>query len=71
MFPDVEVDKYENSNLRTPDIDPRSEIDSFLAKVSDWVVPGSSSSVFPRTASGYTGEAPLQEFSGIFSNLMT
>jgi hypothetical protein len=71
MFPDVEVDKYDNSNLRTPDIDPRSEIDSFLAKVSDWVVPGSSSSVFPRTASGYTGEAPLQEFSGIFSNLMT
>ena len=71
MFPDVEVDKYDNSNLRTPDIDPRSEIDSFLAKVSDWVVPGSSSSVFPRTASGYTGEAPIQEFSGIFNNLMS
>jgi hypothetical protein len=71
MFPDDEVDKYDNSDLRTPDIDPRSEIDSFLAKVSNWVAPGSSSSVFPRTAQGFTGDVPDQEFAGIFDNLMS
>ncbi len=71
MFPDDEIDKYDNQNLRTPDIDPRSEIDSFLARVSDWVVPGSSSSVFPRTAADFSGEAPLQEFLGLFNNLMS
>lgn len=70
IFPDAEVDKYDNMNLRTPDIDPRSEIDSFLAKLSDWVVPGSSSSVFPRTGPNYQGAAPLEEFSGIFDQLM-
>lgn len=71
MFPDAEVDKYDNMSLRTPDIDPRNEIDAFLAKLSDWVVPGSSASVFPRTAADYNSDAPLQEFSGIFDDLMS
>ncbi|RBP53743.1 DUF1501 domain-containing protein [Arenicella xantha] len=71
MFPDDEVDKYDNTSLRTPDIDPRSEIDTFFSKVSDWVAPGSANAVFPRMASSYAGEAPLLELPGLFDNLMS
>ena len=71
IFPDVEVDKYDNASLNTPDIDPRTEIDSFFSKVSDWVQPGSGVSVFPRTALGYNGLAPLIEAPGLFDSLMS
>lgn len=71
MFQDAEVDKYDNNNLSTPDIDPLSEIDSFYSKVSDWVEPGSGVNVFPRTSPSYTGEAPMIELDGMFDNLFT
>ena len=70
MFPDDEVDKYDDERQRSPDIDPRSEIDTFFSEVCDWVQPGSGTSVFPRMAPGYSGEAPIIESPGMFSNLM-
>ena len=70
MFQDAEVDKYDNPSLYSPDIDPRSEIDSIFSKVSDWVQPGSASAVFPRTGPNYSGQAPAVEFAGLFNNLM-
>lgn len=71
IFQDEEVDKYDNTSLRTPDIDPLTEIDTFFSKVCDWVHPNSGSAVFPRTAAGYSGEPPLIEQLGMFNNLMT
>jgi hypothetical protein len=71
MFPDDEVDKYDNDDLHTPDIDPRTEIDPLFAKVCDWVSTGSGNTVFPRTAPGYSGEAPMQEAVGMFTNLFS
>ncbi len=70
MFQDGEVDKYDDESLNTPDIDPKTELDHFYAKVADWVSPGSGSAVFPRTAPGYGGEAPIIEVPGMFDNLM-
>lgn len=69
MFPQSEIVKYDEPPNRTPDIDPRTEIDHFLASVCDWVVPGSGVSVFPRMSPGYTGEAPILEIAGMFDNL--
>jgi hypothetical protein len=71
IFQDAEVDKYDNTSLRSPDIDPLTEIDSIFSKVSDWVVPGSGSSVFRRTASGFSGNAPRIEVPGMFNNLFS
>lgn len=70
IFPQSEIPKYDLPVNRTPDIDPRTEIDHIFAKVSDWVATGSGSSVFPRTAPGYSGEAPIIEIPGMFDNLM-
>lgn len=71
MFQENEIDKYDDTALRTPDIDPRSEIDTFFSRVADWVAPGSATSVFPRLASGYGGDAPLIEIPGMFNNLFS
>jgi len=69
MFQDSEVDKYEDTSLFTPDIDPLTEIDPLFAAVSDWVQPNSGTSVFPRMSSSYTGETPLIESPGMFTGL--
>lgn len=69
LFQDDEVAKYDEEPNRTPDITPRSEIDSFFSEVCDWVSPNSGSLVFPRTASGFNGQAPLEEINGMFDNL--
>lgn len=69
MFQDAEVDKFDNEDLRTPDIDPLTEIDQLFSKVADWVAPSSGTSVFPRMASGYSGDTPLIEIPGLFNNL--
>ncbi len=71
MFQDAEVDKYDDDNLRTPDIDPRTDLDPLFASVCDWVQPNSGQFVFPRTASGYTGERPDEEVGGMFASLMS
>ena len=69
MFPDEEIPSYDEAPNRTPDITPRSEIDSLFSKVCDWVSPNSGSLVFPRTAPSFSGVRPLEEFDGIFDNL--
>jgi len=71
MFPDDEIDKYDDTSLRTPDIDPRTEIDPLFAQVANWVQPNSGDAVFPRTASGYSGISPIIESPGLFSNLFS
>lgn len=71
MFPDSEVDKYDDEQLNTPDIDARTEIDPLFASVCNWVDPGSGQYVFPRTRSGYSGEAPIIERVGMFDSLMS
>ena len=71
MFPVSELPKYDQPPNRTPDITPRTEIDPLFAAVCDWVSPGSGQSVFPRTAAGYAGTAPIIEASGMFNSLMT
>lgn len=68
MFQDDEIDKYDNTDLRTPDIDPKTEFDHFFSKVSDWVAPNSGRVVFPRTVSA---NPPDIEISGMFNNLMS
>lgn len=70
IFQAAEVDKYDNTSLNTPDIDPLTEIDTFFSKVCDWVEPNSGTAVFPRTKVSYTGDAPLIEQAGMFDNLM-
>lgn len=70
IFQDDEVDKYDDTSLRTPDIDPLSEIDTFFSKVCDWVQPGSGTAVFPRTHPSYSGARPYIEAPGMFNNLM-
>lgn len=71
MFQDNEVDKYSDDSLNTPDIDPRTDIDNMYASVCDWVQPNSGTTVFPRTAPGYSGEKPDEEMTGMFQNLMS
>ena len=71
MFPDSEVDKYDNQDLNTPDIDPRTEIDPMFAEVCNWASTNIGDEVFPRTAAGYSGEAPIIEVPGMFNNLMS
>ncbi len=71
MFPDSEVDKYDNTQLNTPDIDARTEIDHLFASVCNWVSPNSGQFVFPRTRSGYSGTAPIIERAGMFNALFT
>lgn len=70
LFPDEEVDKYDDMTLTTPDIATRTDIDPLFAKVCDWVEPNSGQFVFPRTASNYNGDLPLIEMVGMFDNLM-
>ena len=70
IFPQDELSKYDQPPNRTPDISPRTEIDPLLAAVCDWVSPGSGQSVFPRTAPGYAGSAPMIEVAGMFGGMM-
>ncbi|MEO0367242.1 MAG: DUF1501 domain-containing protein [Pseudomonadota bacterium] len=65
-----ELAKYDQPPNRTPDITPRTEIDHLFSAVSEWVQPGSSTAVFPRTANAYSGEAPIIESAGMFDSLM-
>jgi len=71
IFPESEIPKYEDSRLRTPDIDRRTEFDHFFASVCDWVSPNSGRIVFPRTAPGFNGDAPIIEQAGLFNNLLS
>lgn len=70
MFPESEVDKYDNTRLNTPDIDARTEMDPLFAAVCDWVLPNSGQDVFPRMKSNFTGEKPIIERAGMFDSLM-
>lgn len=71
MFPEVEIDQYDDESLNTPDIEPRTDIDFLFSQVSNWVAPGSANSVFPRlTASGLAPEdVPTIESGVSFNNL--
>ncbi|RBP53740.1 DUF1501 domain-containing protein [Arenicella xantha] len=71
LFPEAEIDKYDDLSLNTPDIDPRTSIDPLFASVCDWVAPNSGSVVFPRTAPGYIGEAAIIESAGMFASLLS
>jgi len=75
MFPGSEVVKYDEPPTRTPDIDPRTEVDHFLAEVCDWVLDGSGQVVFPRMVPGYAdinpGTAPIIESVGMFNSLFS
>lgn len=71
IFQQAELPKYDEAPNRTPDITPRTEFDHFFSKVCDWVAPGSSTSVFPRTAPGYSGAPPIIEIPGMFDNLFS
>jgi len=66
VFPDTEVDKYDDESLNTPDIEPRTDIDYLFSRVSDWVVSGSGNTVFPRlTATGLSEEETPTLESGV------
>lgn len=71
MFPDVEIDLYDDEDLNTPDIEPRTDIDFLFSEVCNWVSPGSGASVFPRlTATGLDPEeTPILEVGVSFGNL--
>lgn len=71
IFQEAEIDKYDDESLRTPDIDPRTEIDQIFGPVANWVAPGSQNSVFPRLSSSYSGEAPLIEIPGMFNSMFS
>lgn len=70
LFQDEEVEKYDNLELRTPDIEPKTELDALFASVCDWVQPNSGSQVFPRMNPAYESEPPAQEVQNMFANLM-
>jgi hypothetical protein len=70
IFQDAEIEKYDDTSLNTPDIDPLTEIDEIFAPVCDWVTANSGTAVFPRTHPSYTGDAPDIEMPGMFNNLM-
>lgn len=71
MFQDAEIDKYDDTSLYTPDIDPLTEIDPLFAAVSDWVQPNSGTSVFPRMSAAYGGPDPMIESAGMFTSLFS
>lgn len=71
LFQDIEIDKFDDTSLNTPDIDAKTDIDPLFARVCDWVEPNSGDNVFPRTAAGYSGDAPEIEMAGMFNNLFT
>ena len=71
IFPNEEIERYQDLSQRTPDIDPRTDIDTFYAQVCNFIQPGSGSVVFPRTANGFSGEAPRIERVGMFNNLFS
>ncbi|MBT8114462.1 MAG: DUF1501 domain-containing protein [Arenicella sp.] len=70
IFQQAEIPKYDLPVNQTPDIEPRTEIDQIFSKVSDWVAPGSGTSVFPRMSPNYIGDAPTIELPGMFDNLL-
>ncbi|MBX2867752.1 MAG: DUF1501 domain-containing protein [Acidiferrobacterales bacterium] len=47
LFPESEIDQLNNSNIRTPDIDPLTDFDHVFGAACDWVSPGSGGNVFP------------------------
>lgn len=49
MFPESEVDQYENGGF-TPEIAGLTQIDRIFAPVCDWVFPGAGDIVFPNNA---------------------
>jgi len=71
LFPEVEIDQYDDESLNTPDIEPRTDIDYLFSQVSNWVAPGSGNDVFPRlTATGLDPEdEPTLESGVTFNNL--
>jgi len=71
MFPESEIDLYDNPELNTPFIEGRTEIDHLFSTVCDWVSPNSGEQVFPRMRSSYSGEAPIIERAGMFDSLMS
>jgi len=71
LFQEAEVEKYDNLELRTPDIDALTDLDPLFARVCDWVEPSSGEQVFPRTASSFSGELPALEIPGMFTGLLS
>jgi len=73
MFPDTELPRYALSEQYTPDIEARTDIDFLFSAVSNWVVPNSARSVFPRlTQSGLPlDQRPVLEDGVVFTNLFT
>lgn len=69
IFPQDEIIKYDEAPNRTPEIEGRSEFDTFFSKVCDWVSPNSGSIIFPRTDANFSGQRPLEEVDGMFDNL--
>jgi len=48
IFPDDEVDKYDDPNLFNAEIDKRTDIEPIFAAACDWVQSNSGNTVFPR-----------------------
>ena len=71
LFQEAEIEKYDNLELRTPDIDALTDLDPLFARVCDWVEPSSGEQVFPRTASSFSGELPALEIPGMFTELLS
>ena len=71
IFPQEEIPRYDEAPNRTPEIEGRSEFDTFFSKVCDWVSPDSGSIIFPRTATDFSGQKPLEEVNGMFDNLFS
>jgi len=51
LFPEPEIDRLADSSIRTPDIDPLTDLDHIFGAACDWVVPGSGGQVFSGRAS--------------------
>lgn len=48
MFPDDEVDKYDDPNLFNAEIDKRTDIEPIFSAACNWVQPNSGNTIFPR-----------------------
>ncbi|MBX2867648.1 MAG: DUF1501 domain-containing protein [Acidiferrobacterales bacterium] len=67
MFPLAEIDRLNDSSIRTPDIDPRTDIERIFGPACDWVSGGSANTVFPTLIGGTPDAEAGVNHSSIFS----
>ena len=68
LFPPAEIDRLNDTGIRTPDIDPRTDIERVFGPACDWVAgSGAANAVFPTLSSGNPDAEAGVNFGEVFS----